>query len=135
MFDISDQAEFIEETLELPITVGPGKQETHIKNLENAKFCLKKVSWGYSVDPTNCGDYGWPKHPMQITIANVFSEKTSSPQTMSPPIILNSIDIAVANPSAISVTTMLKLKGTLVNPLPEHTMPSNKELLAYLGCN
>jgi len=132
-FNIGDKAIFEQKTLQFPIEVKSGLAETFQHGLGDAVFCLEKVSWKYSVHEGRAGDYGWPKVPMRVTLADAFSDETGSPQTFSPPKLLRSIDINIINPASIPVTTNLILEGTLVTPNLGELLPSYKEILGFVS--
>jgi len=132
-FNIGDKAVFEQKTIELSVNVKPGLSETCQQKLGEAVFCLEKIAWSYSVDSANAGDYGWPKTPQRITLADVFSDKTGSPHTFLPPKLLRSIDVHVANPAGITVITKLVLEGTLVTPKVGEVLPSDEEILSYVS--
>lgn len=132
-FNMGDKALFEQKTLRFPIEVKPGSAETLQHELGDAVFCLEKASWKYSINPDNAGDYGWPKVPMRVTVADAFSDETGSPHTFSPPKLLRSIDINVINPASIPVTTSIILEGTLVTPNFGEVLPSHKEIMGYVS--
>jgi len=132
-FNIGDKAIFEQKILQFPVEVKAGLAETLQYELGDAIFCLEKVSWRYSVNASNAGDYGWPKTPMSVTVADAFSDETGSPHTFSPPKLLSSIDINVINPASIPVTTNIILEGTLITPNLGEVLPSHKELIGYVS--
>lgn len=132
-FNIGDKAHFEQKIIEIPVSAKAGEAQTRSVELGDAVFCLKSASWKYSVEPGNAGDYGWPKTPMRVTLADAFSDKTGSPQTFSPPKLLRSIDVNVINPASIPVTTSILLEGTLITPNLGEFLPSDKEILGYVS--
>lgn len=131
-FNIGEKAIFEEVNFTPAIVVKPGMSETHAISLGEAVFCTKEISWKYSVDGVDDG-YGWPKQPMQITVADAFSQKTSSPQKFSPPKLLKEININIFNPSSIPVTTTLQISGTLVTPTLGEVLPQDQAIISYVS--
>lgn len=105
-------------TFNLQILVEPGQQNVAQVQLDSNVLCIEELEWCYSVDSndrrTLKGGYGWPKHPLAISIDNCCSDETSSPVVLSPPVLKRAkVEVAVSNPSAVPVTLNLKVKGQL----------------------
>jgi hypothetical protein len=129
--DIFERAEFQNTELKFSIKCPPGKTSSYTHSLPLSSFCLEYVEWKYEV-PAGQGDYGWPRRPMEINLADCIERQTASPVNFSPPAVISEQLVAhIANPSELTVIVHLKLKGVLIAHKDKDRKLSKQEMLGY----
>lgn len=129
--NILNRAQFEKRVIDVQIVAEAGKVGKQTIDLHGGGFCFEHAEWRYSV-PGGQSDYDWPKTGMQITIPPAVNARVESPVTCSPPAYIpGNIEIEVCNPSGVNVVVVMKIKGTVVQPVAGSPPLSQKEILGY----